>query len=391
MPQNTHLENISAETDSLPEPGYEAHNPQVLCQKAEQLARTLTWLPNTLSSRTFAERTSALTHALRPIFTALEAPPPKLPISNDFRWLYDNGRLLYTELRNTRLLDSRAKTPHVRTLKGEVMPRALALAEGFLDAVCYEFSEQEFTLFFEAFQRATVLKLQELWTLVSALKLVLLEQIAARGKRLLGDPTDDSQGVAVCVRGLRDIGQTTWRDVLETLTVLDQVLREDPADCYSRMDRDSRDLYRKKVSDIADHSDCTELEVAREASALAQQASYRTYVDPRTALRESHVGYYLVDKGLPLLHRKVGFRPPIGQKIQGFLLRHPDEFFLLGILILTFAIMVAAVLFLTDPSSSPTLVLFAVLILLLPSSQSAVQLMNYLVTSVLPAEILPKL
>jgi hypothetical protein len=31
------------------------------------------------------------------------------------------------------------------------------------------------------------------------------------------------------------------------------------------------------------------------------------------------------------------------------------------------------------------------LVLLLPSSQSAVQLMNYLVTAILPAEILPKL
>jgi len=79
------------------------------------------------------------------------------------------------------------------------------------------------------------------------------------------------------------------------------------------------------------------------------------------------------------------------QKIQGWALRYPDEFFLSGIEILTLAIMAVAVLFLTNSSSSPSLVLFSVLILLLTSSESAVQVMNYLVTALLPSEILPKL
>ena len=392
MPQNRHLEIINTEAERLPEPGHELRDPEVLREKAEELARTLRWLPNSPSSHTFAERVSALTRAFKPIFAVLEAPSPKLPVSNDFHWLYDNGRLLYTDLRSTaKELKSRTKTPHVRTRKDEVLPRVLALAEGFLDAVSYEFSEQELTLFVEVFQRTTVLKLHELWTLVSALRLVLLEQIASRGKRLLGNPIDGTYGVAVCVRSLREIGQTTWKDVLEPLMVVDQILRQDPADSYSRMDRDSRELYRNKLSNLADHSDFSELEVAREALALAEEARRRAYADPRTGLRESHVGYYLVDRGLPLLHHKVGFRPPLAQKVQGWLRRHPDEFFLVGIEVLTFAIVAVAVLFLTDPSSSPALVLLSMLILLLTSSESAVQSMNYLVTSLLPSEILPKL
>lgn len=392
MAHNRYPEILSAEAEELPEPGHAPDNPRVVREKAEELARTLGWLPNTPSSRTFAERNSALTRAFKPILAALEARPPKAPISDDFRWLYDNDRLLYSELRGTaKTLNSRKKTPHVRTQKNEVMPRALALAEGFLDAVGAEFSEPEFTLFVETFQRTTVLKLHELWTLVAALKLVLLEQIAARGKRLLGDPANGSQGVAVCIRSLRDIGQTSWKDVLEPLMLVDQILRRDPADAYSRMDRESRDLYRRKVSNIADHSDFTEMEVATEALTQAQEARQRTYADPRTAQRESHVGYYLVDKGISLLHHKAGFRPPVGQKIQGWLRRHPDEFYLVGIEILTLAIVTAAVLFLTGSSSSPALIVFSMLILLLTSSQSAVQLMNYLVTALLPSEILPKL
>jgi hypothetical protein len=392
MPQNTHLETISAETERLPEPVHAAQNPQIIQEGTAELARTLTWLPNSPSSHTFAERSRVLAHDLKPIFTALELPAPELPISDDFRWLYDSGRLLYSELQNAaRTLKSQAKIAHVRTPNGETVPRVLALAEGFLEVVSYEFSEQEFTLFLEVFQQTTPLQLRELWTLVSALKLALLEQIAARGKRLLSDPNDDSQGVGICVRSLRDIGQTTWKDVLEPLMVIDRVLRQDPADAYGRMDYESRDFYRKRVSNIAEHSDFAEVEVAKAVVALAEEARRRTYQQPRTALRESHVGYYLMDKGTPLLHQKVRFRPPLDQKIQGLMRKHPDECFLMGIQLLTLAIMSVAVILLTDSYNSLALILFSMLILFLPSSQSAVQLMNYLVTSLLTAEILPKL
>jgi hypothetical protein len=392
MPQNRHLEVIHADTGNLPEARQEPRGPQAVREKAEELARTLRWLPNSPASRTFAERCSLVAHAFKPILAALDVLPPKVPISDDFRWLYDNSRLLSTEVHSTaRTLISRGKTPHVRTSLDAVMPRSLALAEGFLEAAAYDFSEQAFTSFVEEFQRTTVLKVSELWTLVSAVKLILLEQIATRSKGLLQDPGADSTGVAICVRSLRKVGEAPWRDVLEPLMVIDQILRQDPADCYSGMDRESRDLYRKKLTNIADHSDYSETEVAREALALAEAARLRQHPDVRTHQRESQVGFYLVDKGVSLLHRKVGFRPPLVQKIQGWWRRNPDELYLVGIEILTLVIIAAALLFLTDSSTSPELILFSMLLLLLTSSESAVQWMNHLVTSVLPSEILPKL
>ena len=392
MPQNAHLETVNAEAERLPGPAHAAQNPQVIHEAAETLARTLTWLPNSPSSHTFAERSRALVHDFKPIFIALDRPAPKSPASEDFRWLYDNSRLLYAELQSaTEALKPHARIAHVRAPNGATVPRVLAIAEGFLEVVSYEFSEQEFTLFLEVFQQTTTLHVKELWTLVPALKLVLLEQIAARGSRLLSRPNDDSNGVSVCVRSLREVMQTTWKDVIEPLMAIDHVLWRDPAGAYSRMDFESRDLYRTRVSKIAEHSDFPELEVAKAVVALAEEASHRSYEDPRTALRESHVGYYLVDKGKTLLHRKVHFHPPLGRKIQELVRRHPDEFFLTGIHLLTLALMSAAAIFLTEANNSLALVLVSMLLLLLPSSQSAVQLVNYLVTAMLPPEILPKL
>src|SRR5438552_2247971 len=389
MPQNAHLELISAETERLPEPAREAANVQILRKKAAVLACSV--LSEMQSSPTFRHRCGVLKSKLKPLFAALESSPPESPTSDDFRWLYENSRVLYGELQNTvAALKSQRNLAHVRTEAGKIVPRALALAEGFLEATSYEFNEPEFTLFVETLQQTTILTMRELWVLVSALKLILLEQIAAHAGSIIRDPRE-SNGVCVYVRNLRNIGQVTWKEVLEPLIAFDRILRQDPADCYSKMDFESRDFYRRKLSNIAAHSSFSEIEVAQEALALAEEARRRSYKNPRIGLRESHIGYYLVDRGADLLYQRIGFKRPLGQEVEASLRRFPDKFFLLGIGILTFTIALAAGSLLYDSHSSVGFVVASILMLLLPVSQSAVQLMNQLITSLLPAEILPKL
>jgi hypothetical protein len=190
---------------------------------------------------------------------------------------------------------------------------------------------------------------------------------------------------------LRDVTQAPWKEVLEPLFLFDHVLRKDPASAYARMDFDSRELYRKKVVELAEYSDFTEMQVAERAIAMARAAEHESSDDPRLAWRRSHVGFYLLDEGAELLQEKLHFRPPFPLRAQMFLRKHPDEFYLPGIEILTLGILSAIILMLTSAFAAPALIFFAMLVLLLPSSQSAIQIVNYLMTSLLRPQILPKL
>ena len=59
----------------------------------------------------------------------------------------------------------------------------------------------------------------------AAMKLVLLETgDRAAAQQLLTD-RKGMTGVGACIRSLRDVGQTTWKEVLEPLIVFDHVLR----------------------------------------------------------------------------------------------------------------------------------------------------------------------
>ena len=391
MRENGHLEVVSAEAEDLRlPPGDMAPETQNLRSSAAELARTLTWVPGQRESRAFGDRCRSLSRVFRPLLAALKSQPDKA-VSHDFRLLHETTFLLEAELEDTcATFKVPASLPQVRTGGGIVIPRIAAIAEDYLVSAAYQFSERGFTNYVQTFQETDVLKMAELWALIPVLKLVLLEQIAERGRRLLQDPTR-SYDIHTQVRSLQDIRQTTWKVVIEPLIMFDHVLREDPAGAYSRMDYDSRDLYRRKVVNIADHSDCSEMEVAGEVLALARRAENELNDDPRLTLRASHVGSYLLAEGTAVLEKRVGFHPPAAERLRAWVRKHPDEFYLPGIAALTFAIVSAVVFLLTSPSTSLGLVLVAILAVLLLASQSAVQIMNYVATLLLRAQILPKL
>ena len=78
----------------------------------------------------------------------------------------------------------------------------------------------------------------------------------------------------------------------ERTSFVDQVLRLDPAGVYARMDSESRDRYRHVVETLAKGSRVAETDVAKLVVRLAGEA-------PLDAAKARHIGYWLIDAGLP--------------------------------------------------------------------------------------------
>jgi cyclic beta-1,2-glucan synthetase len=370
---------------------------QTMRSAAMQLAASLHWLPEGQSSKAFSKRCQDLIAAFKLLFQSVDAAFAKAPDSEDLLWLRDNAQQLSSAAHQLGTeLGPLTALPNVYrkdvTTDNEIVPRVLAIVQGFLDNADESFCKGEFIAFCLAFEETTPLEFHEIGALVPALRLVLLEEIAAKGSRLVQEPTiQPSKLVTACIRNFRHVTETSWKDELESLIPFDRILREDPARAYAAMDVESRNVYREQVSRIAQRSDRTELEVAEEALAHARQAHKKIFNDARIGLRESHIGYYLIAEGTTDLCQSVGFHPTFGERIRSFLRTHPDDFLLPGIAVLTFAISTGAVWLLTPATTPLLLILFAILLLLLPCSQAAVQLMNYLTTNLLPVEALPKL
>ncbi|OZA29918.1 MAG: cyclic beta 1-2 glucan synthetase [Hydrogenophilales bacterium 17-64-11] len=112
--------------------------------------------------------------------------------------------------------------------------------------------------------------------------------------------------IANSIGSLRFIGAMDWKHFVESLSVVEQALREDPAGMHAGQDFVTRDRYRHVVEDVARGSSCSESAVARAAIVLAQTAAGQLGAQDRSA----HVGYYLIDRGRQDLERAVGCRLP---------------------------------------------------------------------------------
>jgi len=284
------------------------------------------------------------------------------------------------------------RLPRVVLAGSQDQPRIAAAAFEYLRAVDGDFSEATFRIFILAVQTYDPLTLEELWDLGSFLKFALLESILDDARNLRRAPEITSfDAFNLRLKSLRTLNHVDWEFLIEPLIIFDALLRQDPAGAYGLMDFESRELYRKRIAQIARHADCTEIQVAQTAVDLARQGAQRGAVDPRVQKRMVHVGYYLVDKGFRQLAIRVGYHPPVSWRIRQFVADHPDDFYISGIQILTI-FLIAAVLFpVLQSISSIAAFGFTLVVLFFPAMQVAVDLVNNAVTSCFDPASLPKL
>ncbi len=193
--------------------------------------------------------------------------------------------------------------------------------------------------------------------------------------------------MANSIMSLRDIGRRDWRTFVEQHSVVEAVLRTDPSGFYSAMTFATRDHYRHVVERIAKGSGHREASVAQWAIDLAGGAAV-TEAPVDVSVR-SHVGYYLIDAGLPQLERRAGYTPRLGERLERAAHRMPERVFIAGIAALLIVATLAVLLVVARDARAAPLLLIA--LAFLPALDVAVTVLNQLVTALLPPRPLSRL
>jgi len=147
----------------------------------------------------------------------------------------------------------------------------------------------------------------------------------------------DQVSVGNSIGGLRLLGQIDWRDFVEAASPVDALLRQDPLGCYDAMDFQTRDHYRHVVEGIARSSPHSESDIARLALGMAQASA----ATDGASSRESHIGWYLVGRGRPLLEASAILRPGSRLALRRAAHRWRGPLYFCGLLLVT-ALVVAA-------------------------------------------------
>src|SRR5687768_14961109 len=222
-----------------------------------------------------------------------EATRTEVSVSHTAEWLLDNFYVLEQAIRH---LEEDLPPAYYhrlpKTEDGELRIYILALA--IMRQNNAHFDIEQIKNFIQKFQSVTPLSTGEIWALPMILRLTAMEALAeglATITKLKWDATprpalwkkiiasDSSDGILEQVSpqataetlivnsilNLRMLASQYWKSFFESTSVLEKILREDPAEVYAEMDFETRNRYRGVVEELARGSTVTESNVASQA------------------------------------------------------------------------------------------------------------------------------
>ncbi|MBI3468568.1 MAG: cyclic beta 1-2 glucan synthetase [Planctomycetes bacterium] len=195
----------------------------------------------------------------------------------------------------------------------------------------------------------------------------------------------DQVSIGNSINSLRFLNSNDWRTFVGEQSLVEQTLAGDPSGIYAEMDFATRDRYRHAVEGIARRSQLTEYDVARKAVQLAEN-----HAREKSGERAAHVGYYLVDRGRPVLEQLADMRLSPAVVLDKLRRRFPLTCYLSVIGLVTFA---STLLFLRWSQLQGTgwLVLLLAAPALVSASSLGLGLANWLATQLLSPQSLPRM
>lgn len=180
------------------------------------------------------------------------------------------------------------------------------------------------------------------------------------------------------ITSLHGISTINWNDIFESISVVEEKLKKDPSQIYANMDFESRDYYRRVIERISKSRGISEVKVASQAVNLSIEAK-----EKGKSQKQCHVGYYLIDKGRSELFHCL----EIGKdhyKLESIV---P---YIGAIFSVTLFFMFFVMRFILNNLSWIELFIMG-LFILIPSSDAAIYLTNYLFMKIYPSSMLPRL
>ncbi len=196
----------------------------------------------------------------------------------------------------------------------------------------------------------------------------------------------DQVSIGNSIGGLRLLAQIDWRDFVEATSRVEALLRQDPPDCYARMDFQTRDRYRHVIERIAWSSSLSESAIARLALEMAQVAQGETATG-----REGHVGFYLVDRGRPLLEASALLHPGLWLALRRAAHRWRGSLYFASILLVTVTVTGSFAALAAAAGAAAGILWLVGVLAALAGSQLAIAVINGLVTRLVAPQPLSRM
>ncbi|MDU2680407.1 MULTISPECIES: GH36-type glycosyl hydrolase domain-containing protein [Clostridium] len=186
--------------------------------------------------------------------------------------------------------------------------------------------------------------------------------------------------IGITINSLRIMDSINWKNFFAETSNIEKILKQDPADIYNNMDFETKDYYRHKIEEISRKTNIKEIELVKTALELSS-----LHLENKDIYKK-HIGYYLVDDGIDELLKRFNINKNIDKRMSKA--TYLSTIFLGTILI---DLVVLLLTYLIPLNFSIGQYILAFILMIIPSSEVVISLLNWFIAKVTPVSFIPRM
>lgn len=184
--------------------------------------------------------------------------------------------------------------------------------------------------------------------------------------------------MANCITSMKELLRIDFLSIFEEVNGVEEILKQDPANVYTKMDYKTKEYYRNTIKEIAEKTKIAEIYIAKKVLEFASNGNENT--------KEAHIGYYLIDKGKHKLYKVLQQN---GEKI-----KESNSKAKYYIILIWAASLIIDIVFMCNIQKQLRNVILTIILgitLIFPIQEIVVQVVQYILGKVVKPKLIPKL
>ncbi len=180
------------------------------------------------------------------------------------------------------------------------------------------------------------------------------------------------------ITSIKTIQRINFLEIFEKINGVEEILKQDPANVYDKMDNDTKDDYRNVIKEISKKTKISEIYIAKKILQLAK--------DSKDNEKKKHIGYYIIDKGIEKVYQELECKVPkhMPEKTK-------QKLYIATNIILSIVLSLVFSSILNLYIRNVGIYLLSFFILWIPSSEIVTQIIQYILSKVVKPKTIPKM
>ena len=177
---------------------------------------------------------------------------------------------------------------------------------------------------------------------------------------------------------IKKIQRINFLEIFEKVNGVEELLKQDPANVYEKMDNKTKEYYRNKIKEISKKTKISEIYITKKILVIAKNK------EPKT--KPSHIGYYLIDNGINELYDSLQYKTTRKMKP-----KNKVKLYILATSLLTIITSLILTFILIGNYQNIGLNILSFIIFLIPSHEFSIKLIQYILSKIIKPKLIPKL